>query len=95
MHPINVLFQRLVIGAARALKGSDEIVATVERLGCKHDGVATKRDDLTPNPLEILAALLSVRKDVHGIPRRHGTDLLETTPRLHATLGGARRKLVG
>jgi hypothetical protein len=85
----------VVIGVTSSLKGGNEVVSpSVQRLGHKHCGFASERDDFTANPFKVLAALLSIRKDVHGVPRRYRANLLEAPPRLHPGLGRPCRKLV-
>jgi len=53
--------------------------------------LATQRHDFAPKPLEVLAALLAVGEDIHGIPRRQRADLLESAPRFHPRVGRLRR----
>jgi hypothetical protein len=84
-HPIGVALQRSVVRVTRSLKGGDQIVtARVEGVGSKNGGLPSQGHDFAANPFEVLAALLGVRENVHGISRRHGADLLEAAPRLYA-----------
>src|SRR5258708_3649816 len=81
---IDTALERLVIGVASSLKGGDESVAfmAVEGVCGEYRGFPAERNDFSPDPFEILAALIRVRQNVHGIPRRDGADLSETAPDL-------------
>src|SRR5207249_381434 len=93
--PIGIALQGLVVAVPSSLKDDNEVVSPgVQRLGHKNRGFASERDDLTANPFEVLATLLTIRKDVHRVPRRYRANLLQAPPRLHAGFGRPCRKLV-
>ena len=54
----------------------DGVAVGIERVGRKYGRFSARRDDLTSDPLEILAALRGVRQHVHGVARRHGANVL-------------------
>ena len=95
-QPIDFPLQPSVFLLSRATKRADDILGSpvADRVRGEYGGLTAEGDDLAPNPLEVLTTLRRIRQDVHGIPGRHGADLLEATPRLDPRVRGTSRKLV-
>src|SRR5205823_4249970 len=96
LEALDVLLQRAVVARAALLKCGHDVPrpALANRVGGKHGGRAAEGNDFAPQPLEVLAALVGIRQDVHRVARRDGAQLLEAAPRLDAGVREPRWKLV-
>ena len=86
----------VVLATARALKELAHVIGgePIHEVRSADRRVAAALDDLRANPLEVLALLFAVGKDVHGVLHRYSTDALQPTPDLHAQVIGLGRNLV-